>query len=222
MASFIQEHRKNTLVKQMIEELEQALRNIYGKYSHAIEEFRREIEREWPEIGKLIVKIKHNKSLDKADEEWLRELSEVTGWNVEDIKEDLKNIDADPSERVEHYRMLFEKYLKEATEYKEKSNTQQAAEKLWGAITVLVKLYAARKGIPIMQWSHRKIEEFVRNNVEKELRPLFVDLLDKGDALHKHFYEGHMTSETFEIRWNQALKLIEEIRKRLQILKILH
>lgn len=81
----------------------------------------------------------------------------------------------------------------------------------------LIKLYAAMKGIPIMQWSHRKIEEFVRNNVEKKLRPLFVNLLDKGDALYKHFYEGHMTPETFEIRWNQALKLIEEIRKRLQI-----
>ena len=164
----------------------------------------------------LIVRIKHGESLSRIDE-GLRELSEVTGWSVEDIKEDLKNIDVDPSERVEHYRMLFEKCLKEATEHKEKGDTQQASEKLWGAITALVKLYAAMKGIPIMQRSHRKIEEFVRNNVEKELRPLFVNLLDKGDALHKHFYEGHMTPETFEIRWNQALKLIEEIRKRLQI-----
>ena len=51
------------------------------------------------------------------------------------VKEYLRNIDEDPPERVERYRMLFEKYLKEAVEHKKKGDTQQAAEKLWGAIT---------------------------------------------------------------------------------------
>jgi len=75
-------------------------------------------------------------------------------------------------------------------------------------------MYAAAKGVPIIHWSRRKIERFVRDNVEEELRTLFLELLDKGSALHEHFYEGHMTPETFEVRWKRALELIEEIRER--------
>jgi len=48
------------------------------------------------------------------------------------------------------YRMLFEKYLEEAKRRKEAGDTEQAGEKLWGAITALIKLYAAKKGVPIV------------------------------------------------------------------------
>jgi len=182
-----------------------------------IRELEDEIRREWPDVERLIVKVKCGEPLTDVDREWLRELSEVTGWDPEDIEEDLRNIDVDPSERTERYHKLFEKYLKEAIKHVEKGDTQQAAEKLWGAITALVKLYAALKRVPIIHWSRSRIEKFVRNNVEEELKPLFIDLLDKGSVLHEHFYEGHMDPENFRIRWKQALQLIEEIRRRLQI-----
>ncbi|MEB2835861.1 MAG: PaREP1 family protein [Desulfurococcales archaeon] len=174
-----------------------------------------EIEAEWPELRGLVARARRGEPLSELDEAWLRELSEATGWDSGDILEDLGMAGADPSERVERYRGILEKYLEEAKRHYERGDTRQAAEKLWGAITALVKLYAALKGVPVVHWSRGKMEKVIASNVEGELRGLFLELLDKGSALHEHFYEGHMTRETFEERWRSALHLIEEIRKRL-------
>ncbi|MCE4611781.1 MAG: PaREP1 family protein [Desulfurococcales archaeon] len=93
-----------------------------------------------------------------------------------------------PSKRVERYRDLLEKYLEEAKKLAEKGDTRHAAEKLWGAILALVKMYATMKNVPRVHWSRGKIERFIENNVEKDLRQQFIELLDKGSALHEHFY----------------------------------
>lgn len=120
-----------------------------------------------------------------------------------------------PSKRVERYRDLLEKYLEEAKKLAEKGDTRHAAEKLWGAILALVKMYATMKNVPRVHWSRGKIERFIENNVEKDLRQQFIELLDKGSALHEHFYEGHMARKTFVERWSRALELIEQAYGRL-------
>jgi len=55
----------------------------------------------------------------KRDELWVREVTEATGWDVDDIIEEFRSLDADPSERVEHYRSIFENYYREALAHRE-------------------------------------------------------------------------------------------------------
>lgn len=168
---------------------------------------------EWPEIANIVMKLIKNQKLSSKDEQWINEIAEVTGWRKSDIIDDLMNINAHPSERVKRYRKIFEEYYEEALKLKEKGNTRQASEKLWGATTALVKLYAAIKGIPIMHWSRGKIESFITDNVETKYRKLFRDLLDKAQILHEHFYEGCLDSKTFEERWNEAIEPLEKVKK---------
>jgi len=105
-----------------------------------------ELLREFPELVPLMEKLIESKPLDEVDKSNLRELVEATSWSFEDVVDDLKNVWRDPSERVDKYRSMFEKYYGEALELVDK-DSQQAAEKLWGAITALVKLHAALKGV---------------------------------------------------------------------------
>jgi len=51
------------------------------------------------------------------------------------VIEEFKSLDVDPSERVERYRSLFETYYKEALAHRERGDTRQAGEKMWGAMT---------------------------------------------------------------------------------------
>ena len=60
---------------------------------------------------------------------------------------------------------MFEEYYKEAKELKEKKDYKQAGEKIWGAITALIKLYAGKRGIRVTAWTHAKLYDFVDNNV---------------------------------------------------------
>lgn len=168
--------------------------------------------RRYPEIIELSRKLKNNEELTKIDEWNLNEIVRASGWNKNDIMEDLINIDVDPSEREEEYWNLFEKYYKEAGELKSKGDDLQAAEKLWGVITALVKAYAAKKGVIVEHWSRGRLDRFVANNVEKDLKEKFEDLLTYGSELHEHFYEKRLPREKFERRWNQCVELIKEIR----------
>jgi len=172
-----------------------------------------EILREWPEVVEISAKLVREERLDERDELWIREVAEATGWSVDDVIEEFKSLDVDPSERVERYRSLFETYYKEALAHREKGDTKQAGEKIWGAVTALVKLYAAAKGVFISHWSLKKLYNFVENNVEVRLRDVFADMLDKAFVLHTHFYEGHLDSVAFERRWEEVVKLVERARE---------
>lgn len=91
-----------------------------------------ELIHEWPEVVAISMKLVCEGKLDERDKVWIRELAVASGWNVDDIVEELKNLDVDPSERVERYRALFEGYYREALEHKERMDTKQAGEKIWG------------------------------------------------------------------------------------------
>lgn len=127
--------------------------------------------------------------------------------------EELENLGVDPSERVERYRELFEEYYREALEHKTRGDTRQAGEKIWGAVTALVKLYATLKGVFIDHWSLSRLHRFVESNVEVKHRKLFMDLLDKAFILHIHFYEAHLGPEGFEERWREVVNLIEKVKE---------
>jgi len=171
------------------------------------------IEKSYPEVIELSNKLKSNEKLTRIDKWNLNEIVEASGWNKEDIVEDLKNLDVDPSEREERYWNLFKKYYIESKKLKDVGDNTQAAEKLWGSITALIKAYAANKGMIIEHWSRGKLDRFVANNVGGHLKEKFEDLLTYGSELHEHFYEGRLPQEKFEKRWNQCVELIEEIKR---------
>jgi len=171
-----------------------------------------ELTSEWPEVVKIAEKLGQRERLTERDELWINELAEATGWDRSVIIDELVNISVDPSERVERYKELQERYFTEARELKEKGDTRQAGEKLWGATTALIKLYAAIKGIPILHWGRGKLERFITNNVEEEYKALLRELLDKTQVFHEHFYEAGLDDRTFKERWREAVKLLEKSR----------
>ena len=125
-----------------------------------------EVSREWPEVFELHVKLNMGSELDEKSVGWLEELSKACGWDLEDVIEEVGNLNVDPSERVDRYRLLFENYYGRALEYKERGDTRQAGEKMWGAILALIKLYASLKRVPVIHWSRGKVDSFITDNVE--------------------------------------------------------
>jgi len=168
---------------------------------------------EWPEVIDIAEKLSLGEKLSEKDELWISELAEATGWDRSTIIDELMNISIDPSKRVEKYKQLYEEYFRDAEKLKEKGDTRQAGEKLWGAATALIKLYAAIKGVPILHWSRGRLERFITNNVEEKHQALFRDLLDKTQVFHDHFYEAHLDDKTFEKRWEEAVKLFKKARE---------
>jgi hypothetical protein len=137
-----------------------------------------ELRREYPEVVSLATKLASGMQLCKSDILILREIAEAMGWDEDDAAEELKNLAANPSKRVEKYMELFQKYYSEAYRLLERGDYPQAAEKLWGAATALIKLHAALRGIFVAAWSHGKLYNYVTHNVEH--RQAFRDMLKAG------------------------------------------
>jgi len=181
-----------------------------GSYSfHVLSE----IADNWPEVKEIAEKLSLGGKLTGKDELWINEITEATGWSREAIIDELKNMDVDPSKRTEKYRELYEEYLRDAIKFKEEGDNKQAGEKLWGAVTALIKLYAAIKNIPILHWSRGRIEKSITNNVEEKHKPLFRNLLDKTQVFHEYFYEAHLDDKTFEERWKEAIELLDKTKE---------
>jgi len=147
--------------------------------------------------------------LSEVDKAWLRELAKASGWDVDDVGDELRNLWVDPSSRVDKYWELFNKYYEEARRHYDNNDYPQAAEKLWGAITALIKLHAALKGVPIIEWRHGVLYNYVYKNIEKENREIFSNLLETGEPLHRYFYEVDVDPETFRDMWNKAINRLE-------------
>ena len=172
-----------------------------------------EIRGAWPEVAALAEKMVRGQPFAELDEQNFRELVKATGWDEGDLKEELAKLAEDPSESVARYSGLFEKYEREALDFFAKGDTRQAAEKLWAAALALVKLYAAAKGIFVAHWSRARIDDVIANNVERDYRRLFRELVDKAQVLHEHFYEGNLNEELFRERWSEAFELLERAKE---------
>ncbi|MEM1914013.1 MAG: PaREP1 family protein [Thermofilaceae archaeon] len=167
---------------------------------------------EYPELLRVAVKLSSGVMLDERDKEWLKEVSEVTGWDPDDVAEDLRSVSEEPSTRAERYWKLYEEYLEKARKHYRRGDFKQAGEKLYGAVLALIKYIAAVKGVAVVHWSRGKVEKFITSNVEPELRELLRDLLDKVQPLHEHFYEEHLDEQTFRERWSKVVELLERTR----------
>jgi len=166
----------------------------------------------FPELFPLVEKLIEEKPLDETDEANLRELVGATGWSVDDVVDDLRNGWVDPLGRVDRYREMFERYFSEALELVDR-DSWQAAGRLWGAVTALVKLHASLKGAFVAGWDHGGLYNYVTRNVEEEHRELFYGLLMTGRELHRYFYEGDLDEDTFTYFWKRAVKLLGEARE---------
>jgi hypothetical protein len=67
---------------------------------------------EFPEIASLAIKLSSGESLSEHDKFLLKELSEATGWGIDEIIEELKRIDANPSERVKSIKNSLKGFIK--------------------------------------------------------------------------------------------------------------
>jgi hypothetical protein len=172
-----------------------------------------EIADEWPEIMKIAEKLSRREKLTEKDGMWVNWLAEATGWDRNDVVDELANMVVSPSGRAKRYKEIHEKYFEEAKKLKERGDLRQAGEKLWGATTALIKHYAAIKNVFIAHWGRGKIDNFIASNVEEQYKDLFRNLLDNAEALHENFYEGALSEKAFEERWRRTLKLLEEVRK---------
>lgn len=167
---------------------------------------------ELPEVASLALKLSSRMPLSEGDERVLLELAQASGWGIDDVREELGNLWVDPSEKVDKYGELFERYYREALETVNK-DPRQAAEKLWGSITALVKLHAALKRVFIAEWDHGRLFNYVTHNVEKAQQKLFFDLLKTGRELHIYFYGRHLDPETFKVFWSEAVELLGQARE---------
>lgn len=172
-----------------------------------------EIISEWPEVLTVVSRLYRGEALSNEDKLWIKEIVEETGWDEDAVIDELRNIGTDPSKRADKYRELCEKYFEEANKHKEEGDTKQAGEKMWGAITALIKTYAAAKRTPIIHWDHGKLINFILNNIEEEYRDQFLRAFQGGEELHRHFYEGHLSKEAFERMWEDAIKYFKRAKE---------
>jgi hypothetical protein len=157
-----------------------------------------ELRREYPEVVSLAAKLASGGQLSGNDILTLREVAEAMGWDVDDAADELKSLAANPSERVKKYMELFQKYYSEAHRLLEQGDYPQAAEKLWGAATALVKLHAALRGVFTAAWSHGKLYNYVTHNVEDEHKQAFRDMLKAAEVMHRYFYERDLDPATLQ------------------------
>ena len=107
---------------------------------------------------------------------------------------------------------------------REKKDYVQAGEKLWGAVTALIKLYASKKNVFVSHWSHRDLHQFVKKYVyESHIKlpdgstiipkEVFRTLLREAESLHLNFYNNFMTDEDFGRSFQNSCRIIRESKR---------
>jgi len=133
------------------------------------------------------------------------------GRDVEEFLLELVASRLDPSERIDVYLALHEKYLREAESLYEIGDLAQAGEKYWGAVTALLNAIAEKRGMP--HYSHRDyaviIEALYAETKDKELLVGF----SLAERLHANFYHNFMKRESFELHRDAVLKLVEKLKR---------
>ncbi len=146
--------------------------------------------------------------------ERLRELAEKLGTTPELLLAGLLAEKLDPETRVEAYRELFEKYMREAEELYERGDYTQAGEKLWGAVTALLNIIGELEGKP--HYRHSDYWEIVEDIAEVTGDPEYSTLFGLAERLHENFHHGFMAPESFHAHWEGAKRLVEKLRRYLR------
>jgi hypothetical protein len=170
---------------------------------------------EWPEVKDVALHLINVGEMSDFDREWVRALSEATGWDEDDIVDDLKDTTVDPSLRAAKYAQLFNKYYSASMEHYNSGDLEQAGEKLYAAVLALIKYDAARRGTPIAHWSYGKVASYVSNNASREVREDLSMLLKTVHELHEFFYEGCPDQTTCRNDIDVALTLLKRLTGKL-------
>ena len=121
--------------------------------------------KDWPEVVEVHKKLEKGEKLNAQDLQWIEEISKESGWSVDDAVDEIKK-DKEPSSRIEKYQKMLVEYYNEAKDLEKKGDRRQAGEKIWGAITALIKLLVAKKGVGVIYWSAGEMYRFISSNVE--------------------------------------------------------
>ena len=153
--------------------------------------------------------------LPKRIEKKLKEECEKTGVSIEELVLEALykglNEKVDPSDKVEVYIKLSEKYLRDADDLLAKKDYIQASEKLWSSATLMVKVVAASRGITIL--SHGELFSFVRKLGEEENEPELRRLFSVASTLHQNFYENWLHEDVIKEYSEDVKQLITELKK---------
>lgn len=129
------------------------------------------------------------------------------GLSLEEYLLEIALRDLDPPKRAKEYVEASESLLEQAEDELQKGDVMRAAEKLWGAVALAVKAYAAwRHGRGLA--SHGELWEYVAV-LEKELGEWVHDAWASASEMHVCFYEGWC--KAFHVR--AALRRIEKLVK---------
>jgi len=167
----------------------------------------------WPEVVRIHEKLVKGEKFSSLDKQWIKELVEATGWSVEDVMDEIKNLDKDPSTRVGKYQKIFEDCLLSAKELKEKKRNRQAGEKLWGAVIALLKLYASKRGIPLIPWDSESLFSLIGYTKERQTQDAILNLIARAGVLHQNYYECILGRKAFKYFFGDTLELIEKFKE---------
>ncbi|MEM0484894.1 PaREP1 family protein [Pyrobaculum aerophilum] len=133
------------------------------------------------------------------------------GRDVEEFLLELVASRLDPSERIDVYLALHEKYLREAESLYEIGDLAQAGEKYWGAVTALLNAIAEKRGMP--HYSHRDYAVIIEALYEESGDVEIVMEFRMAEALHANFYHNYMRRKSFELHREAVLKLVEKLKR---------
>jgi len=117
----------------------------------------------------------------------------------------------DPRESVEMYLKLSEDYMRDAEDLYAKGDLPQAGEKHWGAVAAL--LNAVGEALGLEHHSHRDYQLIIQR-IYRDTRDVEVlRLFGMVERLHANFYHNFLDKETFDCHREDALALIEKLRR---------
>jgi len=92
--------------------------------------------KDWPEVVEIHKKLAKGEKLNTKDLQWIEEISKESGWSMDDVVDEIKNVDKAPSSRIEKYQKMFEEYYNETKDL-EKKGIENKQERKFGELLQL-------------------------------------------------------------------------------------
>ncbi len=144
----------------------------------------------------------------------VREEAEKLGISVDEYLVELLSHGLGPRDKAMEYIEAAKELLVKAREELSKGNLRQAAEKLWSATALVVKVYAYWKDGKRLT-SHGDLWEYKRK-LEEELGEWVSDAWNAGNTMHICFYEGWCTEKDISTAYKRIEKLVKEVSSQIK------
>ena len=113
--------------------------------------------------------------------------------------------------RLERYKRLNGKFLRDAEGLLEKGDSVQSSEKFWGAAAEIVKAYAVKRGLKTR--THADLWKIVINlDKENPQLGLHEDFRTAG-YLHSNFYEDELRPESVRTAGDVVKRFITKMER---------